>query len=236
MKTAHSTLNTYVLMPGSWQKFRSTDHIKERFEKAGDMVLGLTLEIPPPGSTIQNKVFTLRHHIKYITDQIINLDLNNVVLCGENYGGLVITGVGDEIPERINALIYMDGYIPDNSDVKWKVISDINPRLFVTNRCPASTFHTPALQTYNGMRRLTDRYTLFQKENKNIELPSKWPVETRLGADENQKRTIIEINKNHTGCRIQSLNGGRQDLRSPLDRLTAIILISVPPKKAVHIT
>ena len=40
-------------------------------------------------------------------------DLNNVILVGHNYGGLVIGGVAEMIPHRIKHLVYLDGYIPE---------------------------------------------------------------------------------------------------------------------------
>jgi pimeloyl-ACP methyl ester carboxylesterase len=40
--------------------------------------------------------------------------LRDVVLCGHSYGGMVVTGVADRIPERIRLLVYLDGFAPRN--------------------------------------------------------------------------------------------------------------------------
>ena len=37
-----------------------------------------------------------------------------VVLCGHSYGGCVITGVADRLPDRIGALVYLDAFVPEN--------------------------------------------------------------------------------------------------------------------------
>jgi pimeloyl-ACP methyl ester carboxylesterase len=55
----------------------------------------------------------------YITD-VVNLiqceDLHDVVLVGHSYGGHVVTGVADQIPERISLLAYLDsGPAPDGA-------------------------------------------------------------------------------------------------------------------------
>jgi pimeloyl-ACP methyl ester carboxylesterase len=63
----------------------------------------------------------------HITD-IVNLirweEINDIVLCGHSYGGLVVTGVADQIPEPIAALVYLDAYVPENGQ-SWR---DLRPR------------------------------------------------------------------------------------------------------------
>jgi pimeloyl-ACP methyl ester carboxylesterase len=39
-------------------------------------------------------------------------DLHDVILLGHSYGGMVITGVADRIPERIGRLVYLDAFVP----------------------------------------------------------------------------------------------------------------------------
>lgn len=37
-------------------------------------------------------------------------------LCGHCYGGRVITGVADRMPDRLKALIYLDVFLPESGD------------------------------------------------------------------------------------------------------------------------
>ena len=37
-------------------------------------------------------------------------------MIGHSYGGMVVTGVADAIPERISKLIYLDAYVPDDNE------------------------------------------------------------------------------------------------------------------------
>jgi pimeloyl-ACP methyl ester carboxylesterase len=39
-------------------------------------------------------------------------DLSNVILLGHSYGGMVITGVAERVPERLSQLIYLDADVP----------------------------------------------------------------------------------------------------------------------------
>jgi len=54
-----------------------------------------------------------------ITD-IVNVlqyeDLHDVILVGHSLAGMIITGVADQVPERIAKLIYLDALIPENGE------------------------------------------------------------------------------------------------------------------------
>ena len=42
-------------------------------------------------------------------------DLDEVILVGHSYGGLVIGGVAEKIPQKIRRLVYLDAYIPQDN-------------------------------------------------------------------------------------------------------------------------
>ena len=52
-------------------------------------------------------------HIQQICQLIVENDLHDIILIGHSYGGFVITGVADRMPERIRLLVYLDAGIPD---------------------------------------------------------------------------------------------------------------------------
>jgi pimeloyl-ACP methyl ester carboxylesterase len=43
-------------------------------------------------------------------------DLRAVVLVGSSYGGMVITGVADRVPERLARLVYLDAFVPRDGE------------------------------------------------------------------------------------------------------------------------
>ena len=54
-----------------------------------------------------------------ITDvvQVLEMeDLEDVVLIGHSYGGMVATGVADKVPERLQRVIYLDAFVPEDGD------------------------------------------------------------------------------------------------------------------------
>lgn len=53
-------------------------------------------------------------HINGIVDLFQWEELDDVILCGHSYGGMVVTGVADAIPGRIRHLVYLDALIPED--------------------------------------------------------------------------------------------------------------------------
>ncbi len=56
----------------------------------------------------------LSTHIKDITNLLEYDDLKSVILVGNSYGGMVISGVAAHMPERLQMLVYLDAYLPDD--------------------------------------------------------------------------------------------------------------------------
>lgn len=54
----------------------------------------------------------LETHIRDIVAVLHDEDLEDVVLVGHSYGGMVATGVADRTPERIGRLVYVDAFVP----------------------------------------------------------------------------------------------------------------------------
>ena len=66
---------------------------------------------------------TLNEHIKQIYTLITDNNLNNVVLVGHSYGGMIITGVASKIPEKIHHLVYVDAALPDPGQSLFDIIA-----------------------------------------------------------------------------------------------------------------
>lgn len=62
-------------------------------------------------------------HIADVVGVIRSEQLSEVILCGQSYGGMVVTGVADSISERLAQLVYIDGLVPINGEA----VSDLVP-------------------------------------------------------------------------------------------------------------
>ena len=56
----------------------------------------------------------LETHINDVVNLIRFEDLHDVVLTGHSYGGMVITGVMDRIPERLRHVVFLDAAVPED--------------------------------------------------------------------------------------------------------------------------
>jgi len=74
-----------------------------------------------------SEAITLETHIRDVIGCIEAEELQDVVLCGHSYGGMVITGVADRLGDRIKALVYLDAFVPDNSDSLIALLRDALP-------------------------------------------------------------------------------------------------------------
>lgn len=61
----------------------------------------------------------LETHINDVVNVILFEDLHDVVLTGHSYGGVVITGVMDRIPEHIRHVVFLDAFVPDDGESLW---------------------------------------------------------------------------------------------------------------------
>jgi pimeloyl-ACP methyl ester carboxylesterase len=55
-------------------------------------------------------------HVTDILNVLLFENLRDVVLVGHSYGGMVITGVADRVPERIRHLVFVDALVPDDGE------------------------------------------------------------------------------------------------------------------------
>lgn len=58
----------------------------------------------------------LSTHIDDVVNTILFENLSDIVLVGHSYGGMVITGVADRVPDRIKRLVYLDAFVPEDGE------------------------------------------------------------------------------------------------------------------------
>lgn len=61
----------------------------------------------------------LQTHINDVVNLILFEDLHDVVLTGHSYGGMVITGVMDRIPDRLRHVVFLDAAVPEDGQSIW---------------------------------------------------------------------------------------------------------------------
>lgn len=67
----------------------------------------------------------LKTHILDVVNTILYEDINDVILVGHSYSGMVIAGVADSIPKRIKKLIYLDAVVPNSGENLLSALGDL---------------------------------------------------------------------------------------------------------------
>ena len=67
-------------------------------------------------SHLASREVDLNTHIRDVVNLIEFDDLHSVVLIGHSYGGVVISGVAEVIPDRISKLVYLDAHLLEDGE------------------------------------------------------------------------------------------------------------------------
>lgn len=120
MSSALTTLaqkqTTYVIVHGAWGGGWAFKEVDSILTAKGHLVYRPTLTGQGERVHLASPDIGLQTHILDVVNAILYERLDNVVLVGHSYGGMVITGVADSIPERIKQLIYLDAFVPEDGE------------------------------------------------------------------------------------------------------------------------
>jgi pimeloyl-ACP methyl ester carboxylesterase len=107
---------TYVLVGGGWLGGWCWQGVARRLRDEGHDAYPVTLTGLGERVHLASPEVDLDTHITDVVNLIEFEDLHDVVLLGHSYGGLVVTGAADRIPDRISQLVYLDtAPLPDGT-------------------------------------------------------------------------------------------------------------------------
>ena len=107
-------MSTYVLVHGAWGGSWCWKRVRKALQAQGHQVFTPTLTGVGERSHLLSPQVDLNTHINDVVNLIQWEELSDVILCGHSYGGCVISGVADRIPDRIAALVYLDAFVLKN--------------------------------------------------------------------------------------------------------------------------
>jgi len=114
-KNPDAAKHTFVLVHGSTGGGWDWKVVGEQLEEHGHSAHRVTLTGLGERKHLATKMeIGLSTHIEDVVKTIIYEQLNDVVLVGHSYGGMVISGVMNQIPERIKHTIFLDAAVPDH--------------------------------------------------------------------------------------------------------------------------
>ena len=114
MPTSPPFTRTFVLIHGASHGGWCYDRVAAILRSQGHRVFAPTLAGLAERVSMDARRINLTTHIDEVVALFEQEDLSNVVLCGHSYGGMVIAGVADRIPDRIGNLVFLDAVVPED--------------------------------------------------------------------------------------------------------------------------
>jgi pimeloyl-ACP methyl ester carboxylesterase len=103
---------TIVLVHGAWHGGWCYRRVADLLRGGGHRVYTPTLTGLGERSHLLARSINLSTHIADIANMIRWEDIRQIILVGHSYGGLVVTGVADAMPDRVAAIVYLDAFLP----------------------------------------------------------------------------------------------------------------------------
>jgi pimeloyl-ACP methyl ester carboxylesterase len=115
-------MSTFLLVHGAWHSGRCWDRVVPRLESAGHRVLAPSLTGYGDKADLLGPEVGLGTHVGDVVGLIEDERLDDVVLVGHSYAGLVISSVANEVPERIGHLVFLDAMVPEDGETAADVL------------------------------------------------------------------------------------------------------------------
>lgn len=107
---------TFVLVHGAFHGGWCWQRLTPYLQAAGHVVYTPTLTGLGERSHLLSPTINLTCHIQDVINLILYEDLDDVILVGHSYAGMVISGVADQCAARIARLVYLDAFVPENGE------------------------------------------------------------------------------------------------------------------------
>jgi pimeloyl-ACP methyl ester carboxylesterase len=107
---------TYVLVHGAWGGSWPFGPLDSALTSQGHRVYRTSLTGLGDRVHLARPDVDLSTHVSDIVNLILFENLRDVILYGHSYGGMVISGVAERIPDRIKALLYVDAFVPNDGE------------------------------------------------------------------------------------------------------------------------
>lgn len=111
----------YVLIHGAWCGGNTFDRLARELREAGHRVLVAELSGLGNRCAGLNAAIDLTRHVNDVVEQVEAAGFDRFVLGAHSYGGMVATGVATTLGARIDALVYIDAFLPADGQSLWDI-------------------------------------------------------------------------------------------------------------------
>ena len=135
------TKKTIVLVHGAWQGAWAWAPVRERLEAEGVAVFTPTLTGLGERAHLREPIPSLATHINDVAGLVEAEELEDIILVGHSYAGMVVTGAVDRLRSRVKRLVYIDAPVPADGQDFAAAIPGLEPELAEQRR---AAFHSMA--------------------------------------------------------------------------------------------
>ena len=107
---------TFVLVHGAWHGGWCWRRVADRLRGAGHVVFAPTLTGLGERTHLLRAGIDLKTHIADVVNVMKWEQLTDVVLCGHSYGGMIISGVAEQMAPALRSIVFLDAFVPKNGE------------------------------------------------------------------------------------------------------------------------
>lgn len=127
-------MTDYVLVHGAWGGGQGYERLAGELRAEGHRVVVAALTGLGVRSDELHPGITLSDHIDDVCGQIAGAGFDRFVLAGHSYGGMVITGVATRLGARIDAIVYIDAFLPGDGQSLWDITGDYEHAFYIDSQ------------------------------------------------------------------------------------------------------
>lgn len=124
---------TMVLVHGAWGGSYGFRKLRPLLTAAGHEVFTPSMTGIGERSHLAGSHVTLSLHMQDVRNTIFYEDLDDIVLLGFSYGGMVATGLLDDIGDKVRHLVYLDALVPADGQSAADVIGSTGEALIAAS-------------------------------------------------------------------------------------------------------
>jgi pimeloyl-ACP methyl ester carboxylesterase len=124
----------YVLVHGAWGGGHYYERLAGELRTAGHEVLVAQLTGLGVRSGELHPGITLTDHVDDVCRQLGEEGFDRFILAGHSYGGMVIAGVATRLGARIDAIVYIDAFLPGDGESLWDTTGEFEHNWYIDSQ------------------------------------------------------------------------------------------------------
>lgn len=138
-------MTTFVLVHGAWHGGWCWQRVARLLQDKGHTVHAPTLAGVGERSHLSNPGINLTTHVLDVVNEIRWKELEDFVLVGHSYGGMVVTGAAERLPGKIASIVYLDAFLPADGQSLYDILGqEHQAENGLVRPLPAEFFHVNA--------------------------------------------------------------------------------------------